>query len=68
MSLSNLTIAVLLYADPGSGAFLLQLVMASIFGALFFIRRIKTVIFGLFAKRSPDRKAVDVAADGSQDQ
>ena len=39
----------LLYADPGSGALILQILAASLLGGLFYIRKIKDKIFQMFA-------------------
>jgi len=43
------------YLDPGSGSFILQLLLASLFGALFVVKaywkKIKGAIRGLFSKR-----------------
>jgi hypothetical protein len=36
----------LFYTDPGSGALLLQLIIASLVGGLFYFRKIKDKIFG----------------------
>lgn len=41
---------ILLYADPGAGALLLQMLMAVLFGGMFFFRRIKDKILGMFRK------------------
>ena len=39
-----------LYADPGAGALLLQMLMAVLFGGLFFFRSIRDRILGIFGK------------------
>lgn len=39
-----------LYADPGAGALLLQMLMAFVFGGLFFIRGIRDRILAVFGK------------------
>ena len=43
--------AFLFYTDPGSGALLLQLLMAAAFGALFYFRRVRDKVFGLFRRK-----------------
>lgn len=43
--LSSLNAIVLLYTDPGSGALLLQLIIATLLGGLFYFRRLKDWIF-----------------------
>lgn len=43
----------LLYTDPGSGALLLQLLAASLLGGLFYLRKFKSKIVQLFARRKP---------------
>ena len=46
------------YLDPGSGSYLLQLLIAGLLGSLFVIRaswdRIKTFFRGLFSRRDDD--------------
>ncbi len=44
---------ILFYADPGAGALLLQLIIASFVGGLFYFRKFKDKILG----RSPKKKA-----------
>jgi len=39
-----------LYADPGAGALLLQMLMAVLFGGLFFFRGIRDRVLGVFGK------------------
>ena len=34
----------LLYADPGSGTLIWQLVLAAVFGGLFYVRKVKDLI------------------------
>lgn len=36
----------LFYTDPGSGQLIIQLVLASLFGLLFYVKKIKEKIFG----------------------
>jgi hypothetical protein len=42
----------LFYTDPGSGALLLQLLIASLLGGLFYLRRAKDKITKLLFKKS----------------
>ncbi len=39
-----------LYADPGAGALLLQMLMAVVFGGLFFFRGIRDRVLAIFGK------------------
>ena len=47
-----------LYLDPGSGSYLLQLLIASVMGALLMLRvywsRVKGFVLGLFGKSTPE--------------
>lgn len=49
--LADISSVFLLYTDPGSGALLLQILIASLFGGLFYIRKIKDKVFRLFGKK-----------------
>jgi hypothetical protein len=52
LQLTRLNFApLLLYADPGSGTLIWQLLLASLFGAMFYIRRLKN--FVLQRKQTP---------------
>ena len=52
------------YVDPGSGAFLLQILAAAGVGALFYLRRVRDYIKDLFGSK-PDRgQGSDEPADG----
>jgi len=44
----------LAYLDPGSGSFLLQIILASILGALFVAKSYWKKLIGLFRKPSQD--------------
>lgn len=50
--LSELHFTLLLYTDPGSGALLLQILAASVLGGLFYIRKVKDAILGIFTSRN----------------
>ncbi|HLL15370.1 MAG TPA: hypothetical protein VK388_09920 [Pyrinomonadaceae bacterium] len=59
----------LLYADPGSGALALQLLLATFFGALFYARsylvRLKDRLAGkLGGARRAEREAIRTAREG----
>ncbi|MED5418335.1 MAG: hypothetical protein VYA27_06500 [Verrucomicrobiota bacterium] len=47
------------YVDPGSGAFLLQILAAAGVGALFYLRRVRSYLKGLIrpGRRDDDKKA-----------
>lgn len=55
MNMLEIPILMLIYADPGSGALLLQMLMAALFGALFYFRSFRDRVFGLFRKRSAEQ-------------
>jgi hypothetical protein len=58
MFLSNLNPEILsapkAYLDPGSGSFILQLVLAAVLGGLFIIKGYWLKIKGLFTKKGDD--------------
>jgi hypothetical protein len=56
--------AIFLYADPGAGALLLQMLMAALFGGLFFFRRVRDKVFGLFGKKPAE--SVEAIAEESE--
>lgn len=47
----KLTAFFLFYTDPGSGALLMQILIAGLLGGVFYIRRIREKIFRLFARK-----------------
>ena len=51
----------LLYIDPGSGSYLVQVIIAAVMGVAFFFRNIKTYIKSIFS-RSP-KKSNDNSPD-----
>ena len=50
--LATITPLFLLYTDPGSGALLLQLLFAVLFGGLFYVRKIKDKVYKMLGKTS----------------
>jgi hypothetical protein len=44
----------LLYTDPGSGALLLQILIAGLLGGVFYLRRFKEKIFRAFGSKKAD--------------
>jgi len=46
----------LLYIDPGSGSYLVQVIAAAVVGVAFFFRNIKTYIRSLFTRSSKKTK------------
>ena len=56
-----------LYADPGAGALLLQMLMAVLFGGMFFFRRIKDKILSIFGKNSVGNVEISSEEAGSSD-
>lgn len=49
------------YVDPGSGSLILQMLMALGVGAMFYFRRIKHYIKGLFSGESDQEKEEETA-------
>jgi Zn-dependent protease with chaperone function len=51
------------YIDPGSGSFIIQIIIAALLGALFALkmywRRTRAYLAGLFSKRPPDDEKTD---------
>lgn len=47
------------YLDPGSGSFILQLILASLVGIGFFFRSFWAKLFGKFRKPNPDTTEED---------
>lgn len=47
----------LLYLDPGSGSYLVQVIAAAVLGVVFFFRNIKNHIKAFFFR--PDKKSKD---------
>jgi hypothetical protein len=47
---------VLLYVDPGSGSYLVQMIIAGILGAIFYFKSIWQRIRGIFTKKTGDVK------------
>jgi len=53
------------YVDPGSGLFLLQILAAAGVGALFYLRRVRDYIKGLFGFKPDRNSGPDEPADGA---
>jgi len=56
-----------LYLDPGSGSFLLQLILASIFGALFAVKAVRQKIGSIFSNLFGSEKESDHRTDDTHD-
>lgn len=52
----------LFYTDPGSGQLILQLIMATLLGGLFYFRKLKDLIF----KRKVDSNETPTKLDSSE--
>lgn len=52
----------LFYTDPGSGQLILQLIMATLLGGLFYFRKLKDLIF----KKNIDTKEIQSKLDSSE--
>lgn len=46
--------SILLYIDPGSGSYLLQLIIAAVLGGLFFFKNLWWKIKAFFTRRKPE--------------
>lgn len=62
ISLNSINALFLFYTDPGSGQLILQLIMASLLGGLFYFRKLKDWIF----KRNVDSKETPTKIDSSE--
>jgi hypothetical protein len=51
------------YVDPGSGSLLLQAILASILGTVFFFRRSVSRVIGFFRRKPPADDAVLLPED-----
>jgi hypothetical protein len=49
-------ISILLYVDPGSGSYLIQVIIAAIFGAWFWLRNYWRKFKSFFTKAKPDKE------------
>jgi len=54
----------LLYIDPGSGSYLVQVIVAAALGVAFFFRNIKTYIKSFFTRSSKKTNETDTMPDG----
>ena len=52
-------ISILLYVDPGSGSYLIQVIIAAIFGAWFWLRNYWWKFKSFFTKGKPDEEKED---------
>lgn len=53
----------LLYIDPGSGSYLVQVIVAAVLGVAFFFRNIKTYIKSFFTRSSRKANETDSTSD-----
>jgi hypothetical protein len=55
----------LLYIDPGSGSYLVQVIVAGVLGVVFFFKTVKAYIFHFFRRLfHRDKKAEDNGPQG----
>jgi hypothetical protein len=54
----------LLYIDPGSGSYLVQVIIAAALGVAFFFRNIKAYIKSFFTRSSKKNNETDTMPDG----
>jgi hypothetical protein len=50
---------ILLYIDPGSGSYLIQVIIAAVLGAAFFFKNLWWKFRSLFSKKKPSQKNDD---------
>jgi len=53
----------LLYIDPGSGSYLVQVIIAAALGVVFFFRNIRTYIKSFFSRSSSKNNNPDTPTD-----
>lgn len=58
----------LAYLDPGSGSFILQILLATLLASLFFMKSFWRKVIGIFKKPSPDEDEVEDQAVGDEDE
>lgn len=56
-------IHIFLYIDPGSGSYLVQVIVAAALGVAFFFRNIKTYIKSFFTRSSRKTNETDTPPD-----
>ena len=56
-------IQIFLYIDPGSGSYLVQVIVAAALGVAFFFRNIKTYIKSFFTRSSRKTNETDAPPD-----
>jgi hypothetical protein len=54
---------VILYIDPGSGSYLVQVVIAGVLGIVFFFKNIRLYIKSFFTRSSKKTNTTDTSAD-----
>ena len=54
---------ILLYIDPGSGSYLIQMIIAAVLGALFYFKSIWWKIKSFFTKNKPEEDSSDKEED-----
>lgn len=52
--------SILLYIDPGSGSYLVQIIIAAVLGAGFFFKNFWLKIKSIFTGKKPEKKEEDV--------
>lgn len=64
---SILNITFLFYTDPGAGALLLQLIMATLLGGLFYFRKLKDFLFKKSPPENNEKVSSEVSIKGTQE-
>jgi hypothetical protein len=55
-----------LYIDPGSGSYLVQVIVAGALGIVFFFKNLKTYIKTLFSRSSKKNKKTDTQVEQAE--
>jgi hypothetical protein len=55
--------SIFLYIDPGSGSYLVQVLVAAILGVVFFFKNIRLYIKSFFTRSSKKTNTTDTSAD-----
>jgi hypothetical protein len=55
--------SIILYIDPGSGSYLVQVLIAAVLGIVFFFKNIRLYIKSFFTRSSKKTTTTDTSAD-----
>jgi len=56
---------IFLYIDPGSGSYLVQVIVAGVLGVVFFFKNLRLYIKSFFTRSSKKTNTTDTSADAN---